>query len=119
MNETSSPSQTPVLLRPTVKTTRNETNSPRQSPVLLLHAGSAGVRRRVVSDVFSETRGGSLVGSGDISEDSTEGKKPAVVTTSSMVPGVSTEGNEPVVVATSTVLDRVITDTNILALVHT
>jgi hypothetical protein len=51
----------------------NETSSSSQSPVLLLHAGRAGARRGVVSDVFSETRGGSLVGSGAASEDSTEG----------------------------------------------
>ena len=107
-NETSSLSQSPVLQRSTGKTARNETSSPSQSPVLLLHAGRAGVRRGVVSDVFSEPRGGSLVGSGAASEDSIGGVKPAVVATaaqspaSSMAPGGSAEGKEPAVVATAT-----------------
>jgi len=134
MNETSSPSQSPVLLRPTGKTAMNETRSPSQSPVLLLHAGRAGARRGVVSDVVSdvvsEPRGISLVGSGAASEDSTGGGKPAVVATATqsptssmhMAPGGSPGGMEtsspPTVLPTSTALARAIADMNILALVQ-
>ena len=82
---TRSPSQSLVLLRSTGKT-MNETSSPSQSPVLLLHAGRAGARRGVVSDVISEPRGISLVGSGAASEDSTGGGKPAVVATATQSP---------------------------------
>ena len=90
---TISPSQSPVLLRSTYKTAMNETSSPSQSPVLLLHAGRAGARRGVVSDVVSEPRGPSrgisLVGSGAASEDSTGGGKPAVVATATQSPTLS------------------------------
>ena len=146
-NETSSSSQSPVLQRQTVNTARNETSSLSQSPVLLLHVDRAGACRGVVSDVFSEPRGGSLVGSGAASEDSIGGVKPAVVATatqsptSSMAAEGSTGGGTPAVVATSsmapdgstggmetsspatvlptsTALTRAIADSNILALVH-
>ncbi len=76
--------------------------------MLLLHAGRAGARRGVVSDVFSESRGGQLVGSGAASEDSIGGGTHSVVATatqsptSSMVPGGSGEGKDPAVVDTVT-----------------
>ena len=85
----------------------NETSSPSQSPVLLLHVGRAGARRGVVSDVVSEPRGISLVGSGAASEDSTGGGKPAVVATATQSPTSSMAaedfngGGKPAVVATA------------------
>jgi hypothetical protein len=106
----------------------NETSSPSQSPVLLLHAGREAARSGVVSDVVSKPRGISLVGSGAASEDSTGGGKPAVVATatqsptSSMAPCGSPGGMEtsspPTVLPTSTALARAIADMNILALVQ-
>ena len=54
--------------------------------MLLLHAGRAGARRGVVSDVVSEPRGISLVGSGAASEDCNGGGKPAVVATATQSP---------------------------------
>ena len=105
---TRSPSQSLVLLRSTGKT-MNETSSPSQSPVtrLLLHAGREAARSGVVSDVVSKPRGISLVGSGAASEDSTGGGEPAVVATvtqsptSSMAAEDLNGGGKPAVVATA------------------
>ena len=108
---TRSPSQSLVLLRSTGKT-MNETSSPSQSPVtrLLLHAGREAARSGVVSDVVSKPRGISLVGSGAASEDSTGGGKPTVVATATQSPTSSGHvaaedfngGGKPAVVATAT-----------------
>jgi hypothetical protein len=127
--ETSSPSESPVLLMPTGKTSRNETSSPSQGPVLLQHAESP---------TSSMTPGGSTEGkepavvttatpsptSSMVAEDSLGGGTPAVLVittqspTSSMVPGGSTGGIQTSSPPTATGLARVIEDSNVLVIVH-